>query len=204
MRARITLGLLCLVFFLQQHGSASPHDTDDSVRAANAEMSRLAAKLVGDWDSVETMERSSDFPRGGSRSGRVHVSLASGGYVLLYEVHSDGTAGKLEGFHVIWWDERAHLYRFFACFNNANPCADRGTAHWEGEAFVNDYHFEIDGKRIPGRDTFTFTPTAHTLVAAIQSDSRGGMKTLITTRATRQSRSALESTISSGWGRRRD
>jgi hypothetical protein len=84
-------------------------------------------------------------------------------------------------------DQKAQLYRFFSCFNDANEvCIDRGTAHWEGEAFVNDYDVEVDGKRIPGRDTFTFTPKTHTLVAAMQTEGSGKMTTLITTRATRQ------------------
>jgi len=84
-------------------------------------------------------------------------------------------------------DQKAQLYRFFSCFNDANEvCIDRGTAHWEGEALVNDYYFEVDGKRIPGRDTFTFRPTTHTLVAAMQSEGGGKTITLITTRATRR------------------
>ena len=137
--------------------------------------------------STETMERSSFFPQGGSRTGRVHVTLASGGYTLLYEVHSNGTAGKLDGFHVIWWDQKSRLYRFFSCFNDPNEvCSDRGTAHWDGEALVNDYYFELEGKRLPGRDTFTFTPTTHTLIAAVQSEKGGNLITLITTRATRR------------------
>jgi len=177
----------CGVLVLAQAGSASEHDAGASTRAANAEMGHVAAKLVGDWDSVETMEPSRLFPHGASRRGTVHVRLASGGYTLLYEVHSNGNAGKLDGFHLIWWDPKAKLYRFFSCFNDPNePCVDRGTAHWEGEAFVNDYHFQLDDKEIPGRDTFTFTSTTHTLVFALPSDSGGKMKTLITTRATRR------------------
>jgi outer membrane lipoprotein-sorting protein len=60
----------------------------------------------------------------------------------------------------------------------------RGTAHWEGNSFVNDYDVTTDGKKTPGRDTFTFTPNSHTLVAAIDSGN-GTMKTVITTTARR-------------------
>jgi len=42
-------------------------------------MDRLAKALVGDWDTVETMERGQFFPNGGSREGTVHARLASGG-----------------------------------------------------------------------------------------------------------------------------
>ena len=188
---RFLLASLMTAFFgcvLHPHPFAlsSYQPSQNPVKPASSEMERLAQALAGDWDSVETMEQSRFFPHGGSRHGRVHARLTSGGYTLLYEVHSGGTAGKLDGFHVIWWDEKAKVYRFFACFNDpTEPCQPRGTAHWEGESFVNDYQFTIEGKQIPGRDTFTFTPTSHTLVAAMESDG-GKMETLITTRATRR------------------
>jgi hypothetical protein len=148
------------------------------------EMERLAKALVGDWNTTETMEKG-EFS-GGSRHGVVHVRLAAGGTTLIYEVHSDGSAGKLDGMLVIWWDKDANLYRVFVCFNNpSHPCEMRGTAHWEGDSFVNDYEETIKGKKAPWRDTFTFTPTSHTLVAAMDVGN-GTMKTLITTKATRR------------------
>jgi hypothetical protein len=176
----------CNVTALAQVDTALRRDPSNSLKAANPQMSRIAARLAGDWDTVETMEQSSFFPQRGSRRGKVHARLASGGYTLVYEVHSNGTAGELDGFHVIWWDPKAKAYRFFACFNDAGePCIDRGTAQWEGDAFVNNYYFEAGGKHIRGRDTFTFTPSTHTLVAEIESGRNGRLTTLITTRATR-------------------
>ncbi len=149
------------------------------------EMDRLAKALVGDWNTTETMERGEFFPNGGERQGTVHARLAAGGITLIYEVHSDGSAGKLDGMLVIWWDKEANLYRFFSCFNNPNhPCRMRGTAHWEGDSFVNDYEEMVKGKETSWRDSFTFTPATHTLVAAMKTDG-GRMQTLITTRATR-------------------
>jgi hypothetical protein len=170
-------------------GRQAPQDSfagKQSAVAASPEMKRLAKVLTGDWDTVENMARSQFFPDGGSRRGTVHAQLASGGYTLVYEVHSNGSAGKLEGFHTIWWDKNTKLYYFFACFNNPNsPCRMRGTAHWEGASLVNDYEFTVNGKKTPCRDTFTFTPTSHTLVAAMDTGD-GTMKTLITTTATRR------------------
>jgi hypothetical protein len=183
--AIIPIVITCGVFAFPSEACSS--GADERLKAANPEMARLAAALGGDWDTIETMEHSSFFPQGGSRHGVVHARLASGGYTLIYEVHSDGTAGQLDGFHVIWWDQKANLYRFYACFNEPeNPCIDRGTAHWEGGALVNDYQFEVEGKNKPGRDTFTFTARAHTLVATIQPDGHKEMTTLVTTRATRR------------------
>ena len=150
------------------------------------EMERLAKALIGDWNTTETMEKGEVFPNGGSRHGLVHARLAAGGTTLIYEVQSDGSAGKLDGMLIIWWDKNANLYRVFACFNNPkHPCEMRGTAHWEGDSFVNDYEETIKGSRTPWRDTITFTPTSHTLVAAIKAGD-GTMQTQITTKATRR------------------
>jgi len=95
-------------------------------------------------------------------------------------------AGKLEGFLAFWWDDNAKLYDLFACFNNPlRPCSLRGTAHWEGDTFVNDYDETVDGKKTAWRDSFTFTPTSHTLIAAMDMGN-GTMRPLITTRGTRR------------------
>jgi hypothetical protein len=154
--------------------------------SASPEMDRLAKALAGDWNTTETMERTQFFPNGGSRHGTVHARLAAGGTTLIYEVHSNGSAGELDGMLIMWWDKAASLYRFIACFNNPNnPCRMRGTAHWDGDTFVNDYEETVNGKKTPWRDSFTFTPTSHTLVAAMDLGD-GSMKTMITTRAARR------------------
>jgi hypothetical protein len=155
--------------------------------AASPEMSKLAKALAGDWNTVEIMEPSDFFPKGGSRHGASHSRLAAGGTTLISEVRSDGSAGKLDGFVVMWWDKDANLYRFFTCFNDpGSPCKVRGTAHWEGNDFVNDYEEVVDGKSVKCRDSFiNITPTSRTLVAAIAAGD-GTMKTLITTKSTRR------------------
>jgi hypothetical protein len=181
------LWILCSIipFFpsiaARQAQSGTPPDQSTPV----PEMERLAKGLVGDWNTTETMERGEVFPNGGSRQGTVHARLTAGGTTLIYEVHSNGSAGKLEGMLVIWWDKDASLYHVFVCFNNPkHPCEMRGTAHWEGDSFVNDYEDVVKGRKTPWRDTFTFTPNFHTLVAAMKVGD-GTMQTLITTKATR-------------------
>lgn len=191
MNSRAFALLFCMFLFssrlvtlvaVQQSGAT----TAQSERSAVPEMDRLAQVLLGDWNTTETMERSEIFPNGGSRHGVVHVRLAAGGTTLLYEVHSDGPAGKLEGMLVIWWDKGASLYRLFVCFNNpAHPCKMRGSAHWDGETFVNDYEEIVNGNKTSWRDSFSFTPSSHTLVAAVNAGN-GKMKVLITTKATRR------------------
>jgi hypothetical protein len=155
--------------------------------AANREMERLAKALAGDWDTTETMEKSEFFPNGGGRHGMAHVYLAAGGTILVDDVHSDGSAGKLDGFVVIWWDTTAKHYGYFTCFNDPkNPCRQRGSAHWEGDVFVNDYQELVNGKMTKCRDSFVnITPNSHTLVAAMDTGN-GAMRTLITTTSKRR------------------
>ena len=182
--------LLVPAAFSQEQSHASPPKEQSNTfpafeSAAGPEMERLAQGLAGDWNTTETMQQSSFFPNGGSRHGKAHVKLVAGGTTLIYEMHSDGSAGKLDGMLVIWWDKSTSLYQFFACFNDpAHPCRSRGTAHWEGETFVNDYDLTLDGRKTQWRDSFRFTPSSHTLVAAMNQGD-GKMRILITTVATR-------------------
>jgi len=186
MKASKAVAWLFWVLFLTISAEQAQSGTLPNQSSSVPEMERLAKALVGGWNTTETMERGESFPNGGSRSGVVDAKLAAGGTALIYEVHSHGSAGKLDGMLVIWWDRDAGLYRVFVCFNNpSHPCEMRGTAHWEGDSFVNDYEQTVQGKSTSWRDTFTFTPTSHTLVAATKEES-GSMQTQITTRATRR------------------
>lgn len=187
-RSRLLYGLLVFAFVpsfacaQQTVKSAQP-----AVSASSPEIDRLAKALGGDWNTAESMEKSEFFPNGGSRHGRAHIRLVAGGTSLFAEFHSDGSAGKLDGLYVIWWDKPANIYNFFVCFNDSKtPCKLRGTAHWEGDTFVNDYEGMVDGKMTKWRDSFIhITPTSHSLVAAMDAGD-GIMKTLITTTSTRR------------------
>jgi hypothetical protein len=165
----------------------APLSAQENAPAASPEMAKLAKALAGDWDTTETMVRNEFFPNGGSRHGRAHVTLTAGGTTLMDEVHSDGSAGRLDGIVIIWWEKAAGVYRFFVCFNDVeSACKVRGTAHWEGDTFVNDYEEVINGKTIKFRDSFVdITPTSHKLIAAMDTGN-GAMKTLITTTSTRR------------------
>ena len=145
-------------------------------------MARLAKLLAGDWTTTEQMEHSSEFPNGGSRHGVSHVRLAVGGSVLVYEGQSNGSAGPLHYMITFWWDKAAGQYRLFTCFRDTGAsCKIRGTAHWKGDTFVNDYEEIINGKPTKLQDIWDqFTPTSRRLVMSI--DTGGGtMKPLVTT-----------------------
>jgi len=153
---------------------------------ASPEMSRLAKMFVGDWDTVETMERSEFFPNGGGRQGTTHWKLGVSGTTLIGEGHSNGSAGELTYLVAIWWDKPASVYRFFTCFNDVNvPCTVRGTARWDGDRFINDYEETLGGEKRKFHDIFTETsPNSRSLVAAIEMND-GKLKPLITTKSTR-------------------
>ncbi len=149
-------------------------------------MARLAKALAGDWNTSENMVKSEFFPNDGPAMA-AHIQLVAGGTTLFAEFHSNGPAGKLDGLYVIWWDKPANIYHFFVCFNDLQtPCKLRGTAHWEGDNFVNDYEEMVGGKMTKCRDSFVnITPTSNTLTAAVDAGD-GAMKTLITTTNTRR------------------
>jgi hypothetical protein len=129
------------------------------------EIKKLYVTLGGDWDTHEQRERTQFFPNGGERRGRTHIRLAAGGAMLVMEGHSDGSAGPLSYIIVIWWDKEAGNYGYFTCFKDAESgCKIRGTAHWDGDKFVNDYYETVDGKKLKFRDTFKdITPNSYTL-----------------------------------------
>jgi len=178
--------LLVAFHFLSPAGAQRPA-TSTAPSAAIPEMARLARALAGDWITTEHMERGEFFPNGGERRGRAYIHLAAGGTTLVNEIHSDGSAGKLDGLVVIWWDSGSKTYRFFTCFNDPkSPCEIRGTAHWEGDEFVNEYEESVHGKPTKWRDTWIhITSDSHTLVASMDAGN-GSWLPLITTTASRR------------------
>ncbi len=80
------------------------------------------------------------------------------------------------------------MYRFFTCFRDSggSSCEVRGTAHWEGDSFVNDYDEVEHGKKTKWRDAFVeISPSYHKLLAGrLKSD--GTLQTLITSTSTRK------------------
>jgi hypothetical protein len=60
--------------------------------------------------------------------GRLTIALTSCQDHWM-EGHSDGSAGPLSYIIVIWWDKKANLYHYFACFKDAGSgCEVRGEA----------------------------------------------------------------------------
>lgn len=178
------VGAVVFVPFLFAQQQKDPVKTAET---PSPEMEKLAKAFVGDWDNTETMERSEYFPNGGGRSGTSHWRLGVGGTTIIGEGHSDGSVGPLHHLILIWWDKKAKVYDYFVCFKDTgSSCLIRGTAHWEGNDFVNDYDVVEHGKTVKWRDSFVqITRTSYTLIAARQQDD-GTMKTLITTRSKRR------------------
>jgi hypothetical protein len=151
--------------------------------AATPEIAKLWKEFGSDWKTTEEMARGEFFPNGGARSGEAHFRLSDGGRVLVEEGYSNGSAGELDFMILIWWDKPAHVYRFFTCFNDDQvPCRVRGTAHWEGEAFVNEYKHTENGKTTKWRDVFSQNARdSFTLVAGTVADD-GTIAPVITTK----------------------
>ena len=137
---------------------------------------------MGDWTVVEAFRQNEFFPNGGARKGEAHFTVGTGGTSLVEDYHSNGSAGKLDFLMVIWWDAKARVYKLFTCSNRPDdPGELRGSAHWEGDTFVNEYEETVSGKQLRFQDRFSkLTPGSFTLVAGIDRDGKT-FQPLITT-----------------------
>src|SRR5438067_5834489 len=178
------LWLVCAIALLLSSVRAQSADS-----AAIPEMARLAKVLAGDWNTVEIVQHGHPVPKGAGRRGTTHVRLTGGGTALVSEGYSVGTVGgELRWFITMWWDSSTKSYRFLTCFKTSADagCELRGTAHWEGDTFVNDYEEVINGKHTRMRDVWTdITPNSHTLTAEYDTGN-GVMKPYVVSHDTRQ------------------
>jgi hypothetical protein len=153
------------------------------------EMARLAKVFAGDWNTVEIVQHGSSVPNGAGRRGIVHARLTGGGTALVSEGHSVGSVGgDLQWFITVWWDPHAKYYRFLTCFRTPTDgaCELRGTAHWNGDTFVNDYEEVINGNRIKAQDVWTdITANSYTLTES-HDVGKGVMKPYVVSHDTRQ------------------
>jgi hypothetical protein len=184
MTSSLVYCLLCGVAF-----ASAPVLAQSTDSSTIPEMARLAKVFAGDWNTVEILQHGKPVAAGAGRRGTVHVRLAGGGTALLSEGRSVGTVGgELQWFITIWWDANTKCYRFLTCFRTPGDagCELRGTAHWDGETFVNDYEEVIDGKRTKMQDHWTdVTPNSHTLTES-HDIGNGVMKPYVVSRSTRQ------------------
>jgi Protein of unknown function (DUF1579) len=189
------LGLLGAALCLLCETDGKHPETTESSRsgmsadsANSPEMRRLERAFAGTWTISDSFARNEFYPNGAERQGTAQFRLATGGTSLIEEVHSDGSAGRLDFMVVIWWDGEAKVYNFFTCGNRgSNPCKIRGTAHWDGDSLVNDYELSIRGAKNKWKDTFSdISPTSFTLVAAMESSDGNTMQRMITTQYRRK------------------
>jgi hypothetical protein len=152
-------------------------------------MARLAKALAGDWTTVELVQHGKPVPTGARRTGEMHVRLTGGGTVLVSDGHTTGAVGgDLTWFITIWWDQKASSYRFLTCFKTKSEsgCELRGTGHWHGDRFMNNYEDTIDGKRTKMEDIWSdITPNSYTLTAAYDAGN-GVMTPYVVSRNTRK------------------
>jgi hypothetical protein len=161
-RRMLLVGILTSAIFVSFAFAQQKNNSGKTAETASPEMERLAKLFVGDWDTAEAMERSEFFPSGGGRKGISHWRLGVGGTTLIGDGFSDGSVGPLDHLILIWWDKKAKVYGYFVCFKDTgSSCLERGTAHWEGDNFVNDYEEIEHGKKVKWRDSFIdLTPTS--------------------------------------------
>ncbi len=175
----LTLGA-ALAATLGSGQAALPTPTATARLQPSPEMARLFRSFLGDWNVHESFEVSGDR-RGSSRDGTA-TFRESGGFSLVEDYHSAGTAGELHFLALLWWEPGSRVYRVLTCAND-DGCAMRGTARWEGVALVNTFEEKGKDRTIVYRDSFVeITPDSFTLV----SEGVSGGKTVwrVTTRYT--------------------
>ena len=173
----VLLAAALAVVFAPELGIArsQPHSASDggpqsSDLRPSAEMQRLLDAFGGDWNVRETFEVSGSR-QGKSRQGTASFRLGPGSS-LIENYRSDGSAGKLDFLALLWWDRSANVYRMLTCANN-DGCDLRGTAKWEGNAFVNSWEEEVDGKKAAFKDSFVdFSPSGFRLVSEGSADGK--------------------------------
>lgn len=136
------------------------------------EMERVFEAFVGTWQVRETFEVSRS-QEGKAREGTASYRIGPG-YSLIEDYRSNGSAGMLHFFAILWWDTSAHVYRLLTCANNEG-CQVRGTAKWEGKELVNSWEEKVDGKTAIFKDSFrNISPSSFLLV----SEGTAGGKTI--------------------------
>jgi hypothetical protein len=165
--SQIVLIFLSALVYAQCYASAAES-------TASPAMKHLFQAFVGYWRVEETFAQSEFFPKGGSRRGRAHFSIGTGGTSLIEDYHSNGSAGKLDFLMVVWWDSEIQRYRVFTCSNDSQNAGKlRGTAHWERGTFVNDYEEVVNSEPKKFQDRFSeLTPQSFTLVAGPMTGRR--------------------------------
>ncbi|HEY2459790.1 MAG TPA: DUF1579 family protein [Candidatus Acidoferrum sp.] len=173
--------------FLVVCGAVMQRPGESDLEPANPEMQKLAKAFAGNWKTQEVFAHNEFYPKGAERQGTARFTLATGGTSLMEEVHSDGSAGRLDFIAIIWWDKDAQTYRVFTCGNGGNnPCKLRGTAHWDGASFSNEYELRLRGADRKWRDTFSEIKVGSFKLVAAMDDADGTFQPAITTYYTRK------------------
>jgi hypothetical protein len=163
----------------QQLKSSPTHSTNNDTNSAKGatasfdpspEMQKLLDAFDGQWTVSETFEMSSSR-HGQTRQGNATLH-AGPGVSLMEDYKSNGSAGELNFFALLWWDKSAQVYRVLTCANNSG-CALRGTAQWEGSALVNSWREDVGGKTATFRDSFEdISPSGFHLVSEGSADGK--------------------------------
>ncbi len=134
-----------------------------------AQIQKLAKALSGRWSIHEKYEPDEWTPKGGVGEGTEVWRPSPGGFTLIEEYHSKGSAGETFGLSLTWWDDKAQRYQSLWCVNsNPQGCQTGFTLNWEGDELVISSEFERGGKKFTWREVVSdITPTSFTQTADI-------------------------------------
>lgn len=172
-RIGIMIAILLLFGAKSMHGqrtnAAAPKSVDGELKPS-PEMQRLIDTFSGDWVVRETFELNPS-PNRKTRQGSASFH-AGPGFSLIEDYRSNGSAGTLRFFALLWWDQTAQVYRLLTCANS-DGCSMRGTAKWEGKVLVNSWEQAVQGKTAEFKDSFVdIQPSSFRLVSEGSSNDK--------------------------------
>src|SRR5262249_17703691 len=182
--------LFCLAVFLVTqsydsvfHGMQQSTESKPEVQAVPStepgqEMKKLAF-LLGTWKAIDTYEKSTFAPNGGSGSGTYKTVLGPGGFSLLTDYHYQGPQGESSGHEVITWDQKRKHYVGYAVTSTSPGCIVV-SGNWEGANLILSGEFEVRGMKVSFKEVFSDI-TERTIVFRQYNSIDGGPSQLFGT-----------------------
>ncbi len=119
------------------------------------EMQKLIKMFAGNWTAAEKHEAMEGMPAGSS-TGTATFSPGPGRLSLVQHISGKSAQGTFTGMGIFSWDPKAQSYQAYWCDNmTPSGCQSGGTGKWEGDNLVFNYEWDMSGKKVSMRDTYT-------------------------------------------------
>ncbi len=141
------------------------------------EMVKFSKAFTGKFKVTGKIEDESWAPGGAEGSGTETCRRGPGGFSTISDSNMDfGKMGPFQGHGVMWWDAEKKVYTGIWCDNWANKCDSAGTGNWKGNDLVILGEVDVNGQKIPMRQTYRNITPAGFEWKMEMGDGKGGWK----------------------------